>query len=96
MKKQNERKRKKRIRKVLKRLEGDLELLHAGIRVAENAVEEGNTDLGEVMAKKQLDMNKLKMCQAQIAMGVKRKNELQLEVGQVEKKTKKAKEELKE
>ena len=27
---------------VLKCLEGDLELLHAGIRVAENAVEEGN------------------------------------------------------
>ena len=41
MKKQNERKRKKRIRKVLKHLEGDLKLLHAGIRVAENAVEEG-------------------------------------------------------
>ena len=86
MKKQNERKRKKRLRNVLKRLEGDLELRHAGIRVAENAVEEGNADLGKVMTKKQLDMNKLKMCQAQIAMDVKRKNELQLEVGQVEKK----------
>ena len=46
---------------VLKRSDGDLELLHAGIRVAENAVEERNTDLGEVMAKKQLDMNKPKM-----------------------------------
>ena len=65
---------------VLKRLEGDLELLHAEIRVAENAVEEGNTDFGEIMAKKPLDMNKLKMCQAQIAMGVKRIKKLQLEV----------------
>ena len=44
MKKLNERKRKKTKKKndVLKCLEGDLELLHAGIRVAENAVEEGN------------------------------------------------------
>ena len=65
---------------VLKRLEGDLELLHAEIRVAENAVEEGNTDFGEIMAKKPLDMNKLRMCQAQIAMGGKRINKLQLEV----------------
>ena len=81
---------------VLKHLEGNLELLHAGIRVAENALEEGNLDFGEVMAKKLVDMNKLKMCQAQIAIGVKRKNELQLEVAQVEKKIKKAKEELKE
>ena len=31
---------------------GDLELLYTGIRVAENAAEEGNTDLGEVIAKK--------------------------------------------
>ena len=37
---------------VLKHLEGDLELLHAGMRVAENAVDEGSTDLGEVMGKK--------------------------------------------
>ena len=81
---------------VLKRLEGDLELLHAGIRVADNAVEEGTTDFGKIIAKKPLDMNKLKMCQAQIGMGGKRKNELQLEVGQVEKKIKKAKEELTE
>ena len=70
---------------VIKCLERDLEFLHAGIRVAENAIEEGNTDLGEIMKKKQLDMNKLKICQAQIAMGVKRKNELQLEVDHVEK-----------
>ena len=77
-------------------MEGDLELLHAGIRVAENAVEEGNTDSGEVMVKKPLDMSKLKMCKAQMAMGVTRKNELQLEVGQADKKIKKAKEELKE
>ena len=41
-----------------------MELLHAGIRVAEDAVEEGNTDFGELMAKKPLDINKLKMCQA--------------------------------
>ena len=77
-------------------MEGDLELMYAGIRVAENVVDEGNTNFSEVMAKKPLDMNKLKMCQAQTAMGVKRKNELQLEVGQVDKKIKKAKEELKE
>ena len=55
-------------------MDSDLELLHAGIKVAENAVEERNADFGEVMAKKPLDMNKLKMCQTQIAMGVKRKN----------------------
>ena len=62
----NERKRKKKDKKsdVLKRLESDLELLHAGIRVAEDAVEEGNTDFGELTAKKPLDINKLKMCQA--------------------------------
>ena len=48
------------------------------------------------MAKKPLDMSKLKMCKAQMAMGVTRKNELQLEVGQADKKIKKAKEELKE
>ena len=81
---------------VLKRLEGDLELLHAGIRVADNAVEEGTTDFSKMMAKKPLDLNNLKTSQAQIAMGGKRKNELQLEVGQVEKKIKKAKEELNE
>ena len=77
---------------VLKHLEGDLELLHVGIRVSQNAVEEGSTGFGEVMGKKLLDMNKLKMCQAQIAISVKRKSEIRLEVGLVEKKIKKAKE----
>ena len=48
------------------------------------------------MAKKPSDMNKLKMYQVQIAIGVKRKNELQLEIGQVEKKIRKTKEKLKE
>ena len=46
---------------VLKHLEGDLDLLHAGIKVAENTAEEGKTDFGEVMAKKPLDINKIKM-----------------------------------
>ena len=46
---------------VLKHLEGDLDLLHAGIKVAENTAEEGKTDSGEVMAKKTLDINKMEM-----------------------------------
>ena len=74
----------------------DQEIEREKAKENENAIEEENTDLGEIMKKKQLDMNKLKMCQAQIAMGVKRKNELQLEVDHVEKKIKKAEEELKE
>ena len=69
-----------------------MKLFHAWIKVAEKAVEERNADFGELMAKKTLDMNKLKIRQAQIAMGVKRKNELQLEACLVEKKIKKAKE----
>lgn len=79
---------------VLKHLEGDLELLYVGIKVTGNAVEERNTDFIEVMAKKPLDMNKLKMCQAQIAIVLKGKSKFQLEVGQVEKKIKKANEEV--
>ena len=77
---------------VLKHLQGDLELLQGRIRVSQNAVKEGSTGFGEVMGKKLLDMNKLKMYQAQIAIGVKRKSEFRLEVGLVEETIKKAKE----
>ena len=64
-------------------------LKKAGIKVSEDVVLEGNQELGEIMKKKPFNEKKLKLCHAKIDMGLKRKNELQTEVGIVEKKMQK-------
>ena len=82
-------------RDILEKLERQLDSLNSGITVALNAVEEGNIEMGEEMKKKKVDMDKLKLSQAKVAMGMKRKNELEVEADTLKKKISKAEKAMK-
>ena len=74
----------------------DLKMLKANIKVAEEVVTEGNTELGEILKKKPFNEKKLKFCRTKIDMGLKWKSELESEVAVVEKKIKKIQDSIKE
>ena len=68
-------------------LENEIRFLKKGIEVAETSVEEGNHELGEAMKGKTLNQDKIVLCQSKITMELKRKTELNKEIGGKETKT---------
>ena len=80
---------------VVKQLERELDYLNTYIS-ALKAVEEGNMEMGEEMQKKDkdVDIKGRKLSQAKVAMGMKRKGELESKADQLKKKIAKAEKEF--
>ena len=55
----------------IEQLERDRNIIRKGICIAESCIEEGNTELGEVMKAKVINRERLISCQTKINMGVK-------------------------
>ena len=78
----------------LKDLENDLVLLESGIAAADNAISQGNEEIGKEVKKNKPNVEKMRIAQAQISMGVKRKIELQEDISAMKKKIAIAEKEL--
>ena len=83
---------KEKLQKEVDQHKNDLVMLQAGIKIAEEVLEEGNDDLEKYCQGKTVDVKKVKRCQVKISMALKRKTELEAEVTQVKKKIKKLEE----
>ena len=64
----------------IEQLERDRNIIRKGICIAESCIEEGNTELREVMKVKVINRERLISCQTKISMGVKKKTELSEEL----------------
>ena len=66
----------KQTKDAVSEVENKIQFLKKGIEVAEMSVVEGNHELGEAMKGKTLNQDKIVLCRSKIAMGLKRKTEL--------------------
>ena len=60
----------------IEQLERDRNIIRKGICIAESCIEEGNTELREVMKVKVINRERLISCQTKISMGVKKKDRI--------------------
>ena len=70
----------------LAEIEGDIGVLQNGIKMAEKIIKEGNEEVQSSLLKKALNRNELTQSNMEVATGVKRKEELSLEIQELEKK----------
>ena len=70
----------------LAEIEGDIGVLQNGIKMAEKIIKEGNEEVQSPLLKKALNRNELTQSNMEVATGVKRKEELSLEIQELEKK----------
>ena len=75
----------------IEQLERDRNITKKGICIAESCIEEGNTELGEIMKAKVINRKRLISCQTKISRGVKRKTELSKELKELDSKIEKKK-----
>ena len=75
----------------IEQLERDRNIIREGICIAERCIEEGNTELGEVMKAKVINRERLISCQTKISMDPKRKTELSEELKELDSKIEKKK-----
>ena len=59
----------------IEQLERDRNIIRKGICIADSCIEEGNTELREVMKVKVINRERLISCQTKISMGVKKKRQ---------------------
>ena len=78
----------KRSAEKLKSIDRDINVLKAGVNVAERIVQEGNTELASCLQASTLNRKSLQAVQSKIDMGVKRKQELDMEIEMLKKKCK--------
>ena len=76
----------KQTKDAVSEVENKIQFLKKGIEVAEMSVVEGNHELGEAMKGKTLNQDKIVLCQSKIAMGLKRKTELNKDLRKLEEK----------
>ena len=70
----------------LAEIERDIGVLQNGIKMAEKIIKEGNEEVQSPLLKKALNRNELTQSNMEVATGVKRKEELSLEIQELEKK----------
>ena len=70
----------------LAEIERDIGVLQNGIKMAEKIIKEGNEEVQSSLLKKALNRNELTQSNMEVATGVKRKEELSLEIQELEKK----------
>ena len=70
----------------LAEIERDIGVLQNGIKMAEKIIKEGNEEVQSPPLKKALNRNELTQSNMKVATGVKRKEELSLEIQELEKK----------
>ena len=70
----------------LAEIERDIGVLQNGIKMAEKIIKEGNEEVQSPLLKKALNRNELTQSNMEVATGVKRKEELSLEMQELEKK----------
>ena len=72
----------------LQQIQRDLAIINAGVEMVEKSVEEGSNEIVKLVLMTTLDTQKLLRSQAKLAMGMKRKNEHNLELEVLNKKKK--------
>ena len=70
----------------LAEIERDIGVLQNSIKMAEKIIKEGNEEVQSPLLKKALNRNELTQSNMEVATGVKRKEELSLEIQELEKK----------
>ena len=70
----------------LAEIERVIGVLQNGIKMAEKIIKEGNEEVQSPLLKKALNRNELTQSNMEVATGVKRKEELSLEIQELEKK----------
>ena len=70
----------------LAEIERHIGVLQNGIKMAEKIIKEGNEEVQSSLLKKALNRNELTQSNMEVATGVKRKEELSLEIQELEKK----------
>ena len=70
----------------LAEIERVIGVLQNGIKMAEKIIKEGNEEVQSSLLKKALNRNELTQSNMEVATGVKRKEELSLEIQELEKK----------
>ena len=70
----------------LAEIERVIGVLQNGIKMAEKIIKEGNEEVQSSLLKKALNRNELTQSNMEVAAGVKRKEELSLEIQELEKK----------
>ena len=78
----------KRSAEKLKSIDRDINVLKAGVNVAERIVQEGNPELASCLQASTLNRKSLQAAQSKIDMGVQRKQELDMEIEMLKKKCK--------
>ena len=72
----------------LKEMDNDLAMIKLGIKIAENSIKDGNSDLESLLTKVILDRDAIAKAHQKISMGVKRKSELEVSLREAQKRDK--------